>query len=80
MPDYSLGDVARILKVSPRRLRYWQKTELLSTIETDSHEPVIGSDVELEVEGAVDDAAGDSTLALILETAAGVPILSADSD
>ena len=61
MPDYSLGDVARILKVSPRRLRYWQKTELLSTIETDSHEPVIGSDVELEIEGAVDDAAGDDS-------------------
>ena len=61
MPDYSLGDVARILKVSPRRLRYWQKTELLSTIETDSYEPVIGSDVELEIEGAVDDAAGDDS-------------------
>ena len=59
MPDYSLGDVARILKVSPRRLRYWQKTELLSTIETDSYEPVIGSDVELE--GAVDDAEGDDS-------------------
>lgn len=31
MPDYSLGDVARILKVSPRRLRYWQKTQLVSS-------------------------------------------------
>ena len=61
MPDYSLGDVARILKVSPRRLRYWQKTELLSTIETDSYEPVIGSDVELEIEGPVDNAAGDDS-------------------
>ena len=61
MPDYSLGDVARILKVSPRRLRYWQKTELLSTIEADSYEPVIGSDVELEIEGAVDDAEGDDS-------------------
>jgi len=30
VPDYSLGDVARILKVSPRRLRYWQKTQLFS--------------------------------------------------
>lgn len=30
VPDYSLGDVARILKVSPRRLRYWQKTRLIS--------------------------------------------------
>jgi tetratricopeptide (TPR) repeat protein len=27
--DYSLRDVARILKVSPRRLRYWQKTQLV---------------------------------------------------
>lgn len=26
--DYSLGDVARILKVSPGRLRYWQRTDL----------------------------------------------------
>ncbi len=30
--DYSLGDVARILKVSPRRLRYWQKTQLLDSL------------------------------------------------
>ncbi len=29
--DYSLGDVARILKVSPRRLRYWQKTQLVES-------------------------------------------------
>ena len=29
MQDYSLRDVARILKVSPRRLRYWQKTRLV---------------------------------------------------
>lgn len=29
MTDYSLGDVARILKVSPRRLRYWKKTRLV---------------------------------------------------
>jgi tetratricopeptide (TPR) repeat protein len=27
--DYSLGDVARIVKVSPRRLRYWQRTQLI---------------------------------------------------
>ncbi len=33
MPDYSLGDVARILKVSPRRLRYWRKTRLVETEE-----------------------------------------------
>ena len=29
VPDYTLGDVARILKVSPRRLRYWQQTRLV---------------------------------------------------
>ena len=29
--DYSLGDVARILKVSPRRLRYWKKTRLVTS-------------------------------------------------
>ena len=51
MPDYSLGDVARILKVSPRRLRYWQKTELLPVNDTDAHEPAIGND-----DDAVDDA------------------------
>jgi tetratricopeptide (TPR) repeat protein len=27
---YSVGDAARILKVSPRRLRYWARTELVS--------------------------------------------------
>ena len=32
VPDFSLGDVARILKVSPRRLRYWQKTELVEPL------------------------------------------------
>jgi tetratricopeptide (TPR) repeat protein len=31
VPDYSLDDVARILKVSPRRLRYWQQTHLVNT-------------------------------------------------
>ncbi len=36
MPDYSLGDVARILKVSPRRLRYWQKTQLVESLATES--------------------------------------------
>ena len=30
--DYSLGDVARILKVSPGRLRYWQRTELVESL------------------------------------------------
>ncbi|MFK7897615.1 MAG: tetratricopeptide repeat protein [Myxococcota bacterium] len=30
--DYSLGDVARILKVSPRRLRYWQQTQLVEAL------------------------------------------------
>jgi tetratricopeptide (TPR) repeat protein len=33
--DYSLGDVARILKVSPRRLRYWQKTQLVDSLASD---------------------------------------------
>ena len=32
MTDYSLGDIARILKVSPRRLRYWQRTELVESL------------------------------------------------
>lgn len=49
MPDYSLGDVARILKVSPRRLRYWQKTQLVASegrpAETD------GSELDLERAG-----------------------------
>jgi len=36
--DYSLGDVARILKVSPRRLRYWQKTQLLDSLALASRE------------------------------------------
>jgi tetratricopeptide (TPR) repeat protein len=30
--DYSLGDIARILKVSPRRLRYWQRTKLVESL------------------------------------------------
>ena len=30
MSTYSVGDAARILKVSPRRLRYWARTELVS--------------------------------------------------
>lgn len=30
--DFSLGDVARILKVSPRRLRYWQRTRLVESL------------------------------------------------
>jgi tetratricopeptide (TPR) repeat protein len=38
MTDYSLGDVARIVKVSPRRLRYWQKTRLLESLVLDSPE------------------------------------------
>ncbi|MCZ6784342.1 MAG: tetratricopeptide repeat protein [Proteobacteria bacterium] len=29
MTDYSLGDAARILKVSPGRLRYWRRTALV---------------------------------------------------
>jgi len=30
--DFSLGEIARILKVSPRRLRYWQRTELVESL------------------------------------------------
>ncbi len=36
MTDYSLGDVARILKVSPRRLRYWRKTRLVESPSDDT--------------------------------------------
>ena len=36
MQDYSLGDVARILKVSPRRLRYWQRTQLVESFLSES--------------------------------------------
>jgi tetratricopeptide (TPR) repeat protein len=32
VPEYSLSDVARILKVSPGRLRYWQRTELIESL------------------------------------------------
>ena len=38
MQDYSLGDVARILKVSPRRLRYWQKTQLVESLSFEADE------------------------------------------
>ncbi len=38
MTDYSLGDVARILKVSPSRLRYWQRTELVESLATATDE------------------------------------------
>lgn len=31
MSTYTLGDAARILKVSPARLRYWERTELLQS-------------------------------------------------
>ncbi|HIF92021.1 MAG: tetratricopeptide repeat protein [Myxococcales bacterium] len=33
-PGYSLGNVARILKVSPGRLRYWQRTKLVESLAT----------------------------------------------
>ncbi len=29
MTSYSLGDVARICRISPRRLRYWERTQLV---------------------------------------------------
>ena len=34
--DFSLGDVARILKVTPGRLRYWQRTELVESLASES--------------------------------------------
>ncbi len=37
MTDYSLGDIARILKVSPRRLRYWQRTKLVESLASASN-------------------------------------------
>jgi tetratricopeptide (TPR) repeat protein len=54
VPDYSLGDVARILKVSPRRLRYWQQTSLLAPERVQrAAAPVPGSDpVSTTGEGA----------------------------
>lgn len=48
MPDYSLGDVARILKVSPRRLRYWQKTRLVTS---DAKEPAVPGEAVEDDEG-----------------------------
>jgi tetratricopeptide (TPR) repeat protein len=45
VPDFSLGDVARILKVSPRRLRYWQKTQLVEPVSVE-REAANATDVE----------------------------------
>jgi len=47
VPDYSLGDVARILKVSPRRLRYWEKTQLVespATLPVSPEQGAVGGD------------------------------------
>ena len=38
-----------------------RKPSCFRRVEADSYEPVIGSDVELEIEGAVDDAEGDES-------------------
>ncbi len=38
MTDYSLGEIARILKVSPRRLRYWQRTRLVESLASQTGE------------------------------------------
>jgi tetratricopeptide (TPR) repeat protein len=50
VPDYSLGDVARILKVSPRRLRYWQKTRLVTSEGKSPADADAGDVVEAEAE------------------------------
>jgi tetratricopeptide (TPR) repeat protein len=39
---YSLGDAARILKVSPARLRYWERTDLVQSLDGDSEPGVFG--------------------------------------
>jgi tetratricopeptide (TPR) repeat protein len=40
--DYSLADVARIFDLSPARLRYWQRTELIPTVPGDASQPAFG--------------------------------------
>jgi len=40
--DYSLADVARIFAVSPARLRYWQRTELIPASPGDARQPTFG--------------------------------------
>ena len=40
--DYSLADVARIFDLSPARLRYWQRTELIPASPGDTRQPTFG--------------------------------------
>jgi tetratricopeptide (TPR) repeat protein len=40
--DYSLADVARIFDLSPARLRYWQRTELIPASPGDARQPTFG--------------------------------------
>jgi len=40
--DYSLADVARIFDLSPARLRYWQRTELIPGSPGDANQPAFG--------------------------------------
>ena len=40
--DYSLADVARIFDLSPARLRYWQRTELIPASPGDASQPAFG--------------------------------------
>ncbi len=42
MGTYSLGDAARILRVSPDRLRYWERRALVRLRERDDARPVLG--------------------------------------
>lgn len=50
--DYSIGDVARILKVSPRRLRYWRKTRLVASPSDRSAAELAGADAGGDAEGS----------------------------
>ncbi len=61
MTDYSIGDVARILKVSPRRLRYWRKTQLVAS---PSDKSAGNSSASASVDASDDtllDSSGDSS-------------------
>jgi tetratricopeptide (TPR) repeat protein len=40
--DYSLADVAKIFDLSPARLRYWQRTELIPATPGDERQPTFG--------------------------------------
>ena len=42
MTTYSLADTARILQISPARLRYWERTELVSRSALTNDQPAFG--------------------------------------